>query len=232
MQTMAKTATKTTSPAPKKGEPTEPFAPEFEAPDEKGVIEALKNEGMLKTSSDKVQRQPRTLGIPQPKMFFFEPAKPIRKDIEKGNEHNQISSGVHQVDPNRRVSCNPIMPNLQMLKDTGNPFPTSSDHKSVVTSKTWEPFVSFAHVLYGLLKAQSEPVIAKDLIEQVIKTSKVGGDSKGKPTSNARRAMVDMLRDLRLYGIVVADNHKHSFRTTKWALVEKPEKIEFTSTKS
>lgn len=228
---MGKSAPKIETPAPKKGESTEKFSPEFETPEAKGAIEALTNEGMLKTSSDKVQRQPRTLGIPQPKMFHFEPAKPIRKDIEKGNEHNQISSGVHQVDPNRRVSCNPIMPNLAMLKDTGNPFPSSSDHPLVVTSKTWAPFVSFAHTLYTLLKAQSEPVIAKDLIDQVIKTSKVGADAKGKPSSNARRAMVDMLRDLRLYGIVVADNHKHSFRTTKWALVEKPTAIEFTATK-
>ena len=227
---MAKTAKKIETPTPKtsgKGDKSTEFAPEFESPDGEGHQTGLANEGMIKQASAGIQRQPRAREIPAPKFFFLEPEKPKRKDVSKGNEHNQISGGVHQDDPNRSVSYNPVMPNLAMLKETGNPFPKDETHPTVITSPAWQPFVKFAHTLYSVVQAKTEAFVAADLLDEVCKKSKIGVDADGKPTATARKVLMDTLRDMRLYGLVVSENHKHNFKSTKWALVEEPGKIEF-----
>lgn len=217
--------------AESKGAPKSEFSPEFESPDEKGAEQIFACEGMIPTKSDGIQIQPRTRELPVPKMFFFEPEKPKRKDASTGNDHNQISQGVHQVDPHRSVSFNPIMPNLAMLKETGNPFPADSTHETVKTSSAYEPYVKFAHLLWNELSAKTEPVKAKDLCADIAKKAKVGLDSEGNPTSTCRRAMTDILRDLRLYGLAVTADAKHNFRSTEWALAKDAGKIEFTAPK-
>lgn len=181
-------------------------------------------EGMI-AHDVKVQRQPRTLMIPNPKTFYFEPQTAKRKE-DSGNNHDQISTGVHQVDPNRLVSRNPIMPSLALLKDTGNPFPKDHHHESVVTSKAWEPYVKFAHVAWQVLNRQKEPVRAKDILEDVVKRSKVGAKPDGTIPSKTKNCLKDVLRDLRLYGLVASDKPTANFNSTYWGVVDNPDQIE------
>lgn len=184
----------------------------------------LSFEGLTATPGNTVQVQPRTMRLPKPATFYFEPASPRRKNDE-GNSHDQISKGVHQVDPTRRVSCTPVMPNLDMLKKDGNPYPKSASHETVKTSPTWQPFVEVQRATYMTLKKQKEPIKLSDLITAVMKITKVGRNDDGSPGNKAKKCIRDTVRDLRTYGIAVSNGPGYG-QASLWQLVSDPSKVE------
>jgi hypothetical protein len=69
----------------------------------------MSRDGLIATPASSVQVQARTLMIPRPAVFYLEPARQLRQ-ADAGNSHDQISKGVHQVDPSRTVGMSPLMP--------------------------------------------------------------------------------------------------------------------------
>jgi hypothetical protein len=65
--------------------------------------------------------QERTKKAPLPDTFFFE-AVPDKVTKPRG----------HQVDPSRVEACSPVMPNVTLLVDTGNPYPAAADVRAPI----------------------------------------------------------------------------------------------------
>lgn len=172
----------------------------------------LSRDGLIKTDSKTVLVQPRTMMLPRPPVFYFEPQKP-RREVDAGNGFDMIAKGVHQVDPNRDVSYVCVMPNVKLLLETGNPYPKRAD-QTVKTSSEWPVYLPFANAVWKILERRKEPAKAVDLIDEVVKMSKVGAD---KPKT-AINVLKDVLRDLRLYGLVVSSDPGHRVDRTVWAI--------------
>src|SRR5262249_51754878 len=129
-------------------------------------------EQMIQTWSQGIMVQPRTLMIAKPEFFFFEPHA-AKRAADAGNEANQIERGVHQVDPNRAVSCAPVMPTLDLLHETGNPYPKSLD-ETVVSSKRWDKFAILSHTLWRLAESKAEAFTVAEIIEEAVAAAGVG----------------------------------------------------------
>lgn len=183
--------------------------------------------GMIEHASTDVQVQVRTLSVPRPATFYFEPGQ-AKRDVDKGNQHNQITHGVHQVDPNRRVSCNPIMPNIQLLRDTGNPFPTSYSEDVATTTPAWQPYVKAAHVLWKALSTAKQPMTGNDLLAIVAKRCKFDLTNK-RVASKTSRAVRDTLRDLRLFGLAASDKPTSDMRSVQFAIVTDADQVKLAS---
>lgn len=121
----------------------------------------------------------RTKLIPLPATLFLEddPAKVAKP---KG----------HQVDPSRGASYIAVMPSAVLLAETGNPYPASGDHETVVTDTKWRPLVSVAHAVWKQVATKGE-TWGGELPESVADV----------PVN--RMAVRDALRDLALFGLVV-----------------------------
>ncbi len=184
-------------------------------------------EGMLARSSESVMVQPRTLGIAKPHTFYFEPLAKKRDD-DKGNAHDQKIVGVHQVDPNRRVSCAPVMPNLDLWQDTGNPYPTDETDPMVNSTATWAPYVEASNIAWSVLSTAAEPMTGQEVLEAVAKITRVGVNADGTPKSNLVKAVRDTLRDLRCYGLAKSEPFAKNFLAKKWAAVD-PSTVAYTS---
>ncbi len=181
---------------------------------------------MLKVASDGIMVQPRTLKLPKPIHFFFEP-QPAKRDIDKGNDANHINSGPHQVDPNRPVSCAPVMPNLVLLRDTGNPYPMTQD-ETVVSNSRWDKYHKLSHAIWGILVDKADYVTAAEIVKDAVGVAGVGYKKDGKTISkDAEYAVVDTLRDLRTYGLVTSDKATRAFKKTKFKVVADPFSVEF-----
>lgn len=175
---------------------------------------------MIETASKDVMVQPRTMGLARPKWFYFEPAA-NRRDADKGNEANQIEVGVHQVDPTRPPSCVAVMPDLELLAETGNPYPAEvQEDGPIVTSKRWLQYVPLAHAAFEVLKAKGEGVTAAQLVEEAVTLAGVGYKKDGGISSNSNYVITDMLRDLRCYGIATSVDAGKEFKKTVFSLVE------------
>lgn len=186
-------------------------------------------EGMQARSSESVMVQPRTLGIAKPHTFYFEPLNKKRDD-DKGNSHDQKIVGVHQVDPNRRVSCAPVMPNLDMWVDTGNPYPTDETHPSVNSTATWSPYVEASNIAWSVLSTAAEPMTGDEILKAVTGITRIGVNADGTAKNNLVKAVRDTLRDLRCYGLAKSEPFAKNFLAKKWAIVD-PHSVPFTSKK-
>lgn len=181
---------------------------------------------MLKVASDGIMVQPRTLKLPKPVHFFFEP-QPPKRDADKGNDANAINAGPHQVDPNRPVSCAPVMPNLALLRDNGNPYPMALD-ETVVSNTRWDKYHKLSHAIWGILVDKADYVTAAEIIKDAVGIAGVGYKKDGKSISNdAQYACIDTLRDLRTYGLVTSDKASRAFKKTKFKVVADPFSVEF-----
>ncbi|MBK3776255.1 hypothetical protein GAY31_19215 [Azospirillum brasilense] len=103
----------------------------------------------------------------------------------------------HQVDPSRPASHIGVMPNLDLLEATGNPYPASGDHDTVVTDDKWKPYVALAHHIWRELVERGEvkgrdPEVVKEALKQAGLTESA---------TYAAEAMSDTLRDLALVGL-------------------------------
>ena len=183
----------------------------------------MSRDGLIATPASSVQVQARTLMIPRPAVFYLEPARQLRQ-ADAGNSHDQISKGVHQVDPSRTVGMSPLMPNLALFKETGNPFPKRPD-ATVKTSPKFVAYVGFLNATFSVLKRKKEPVKATEILDEVIKMSKIGADDPKK----ALKILRDCLRDLRLYGFLLSSGPGSNANGTRWALAPDLESIELLS---
>lgn len=177
----------------------------------------------VKTASDQkgnggFQIQPRTLAVMavKPTAFYLEPAKAKRKQDE-GNGHNQISYGVHQVDPNRNVSKCAVMPNLAMLEETGSPFPKDAHHESVTTSKAYAAMVPLTFAVWQVIRSATKPMTFEAIRDAAVKRSKVGMLPSGKLDRKTNGVVNDTLRDLRLFGLAISSSPNATSKT-QWAV--------------
>jgi hypothetical protein len=168
----------------KKGATTEPKAA-------KKAVEITEHDVLVVNSADLVlsdgkKGQRAKLVQPWPDKFYLDVAE------KKGG------SG-HQVDPGRSEGYAPVMPNISLLKSSGNPYPTKADD-TVQTSPKYEALVAVSHYTYVWLKvmiAKDEEVRAsnKDLLAGIL------SDATVKDSSAARACVTDTLRDLALFGL-------------------------------
>ena len=120
----------------------------------------------------------RTKMIPLPTKFYFE-ADPASVTKSRG----------HQVDGSRPASWVAIMPSVQRLEDSGNPYPEDVNDPSVQpTAESYRALVVVAHATYAALAAQKE--LPASFIPD-------GHDDSIK----LRMIVRDALRDLTLYGL-------------------------------
>lgn len=105
----------------------------------------------------------------------------------------------HQIDPGRSEGYAPVMPNITLLKNTGNPYPTKAD-ETVKTSPKYEPLVRVSHFTYAWLKSQ---IVAGQDTRSGDKKLQAGifKDAGVEDSSAARACVTDTLRDLALFGL-------------------------------
>lgn len=149
--------------------------------------------------------QPRTRRVAVPGAFYSEPLS-AKRAADSGNKHNQISSGVHQTDPNRVVSWAAVMPCHSLHRASGNPYPANSAHASVVTSPAWLFTVPLAHAMAAHIFAAAAPVTVAAIRAAVVAAKIAGATVDSAFTSNGKGAFRDVLRDLRNYGFIVTDS--------------------------
>lgn len=185
---------------------------------------------MIKISATSVAVQLRTSMLfarhGRPDWFFLEPAKP-RREADKGNEKNQIERGVHQVDPNRAVSCCCVMPSMKLLHETGNPYPkTGEGDASIVTNPRWLKFVPLMNAIWNVLKSASGPMTGSELATDAIAMAKIGKEEK--VLADAGEVIRDCLRDLRLFGLATSDEATALLKKTKFEAVMNPKAVAYT----
>lgn len=189
---------------------------------------------MIRVSAETIGLQPRTSLLGRPAFFFLEPTPPKRDDAASEQSANYIEKGPHQVDPNRVVSCAPVMPSITLLRDTGNPYPADEQHPTVITSDYWRPFVKISHSVWKLLMESVDEngfvhVTAARIEEAACKLAGVGINSKGALLTNARYCVLDTLRDLRLYGLVESTDATKAGKKTQFRIVAEPLKVRLIS---
>ncbi|MGL4961960.1 MAG: hypothetical protein ACRC67_12055 [Inquilinus sp.] len=133
--------------------------------------------------------QERTKKLPLPTAFYME-ADPAKFAKSKG----------HQVDPSRPASWAPVMPNVELLAKSGNPFPTDATDETVVTQDRYKPLVAVCRAVWDALQkhgATGEWMTpgAPKVIAEIVKAAKVDN-------ADARGCIRDVVRDLALYGLV------------------------------
>ncbi|MDX5370676.1 MAG: hypothetical protein LPL29_15000 [Alphaproteobacteria bacterium] len=130
------------------------------------------------------EKNERALLVPLPEKFYLldEPAR--------------TGKHVHQVDPARVESCTPVMPNLDLLASTGNPYPAEPDG-TVKTTDKYLNFVKISHFTYQHFAANGEMLGRPDaeVVERIL------GMADMTDTYETRLAIQDTLMDLALYGL-------------------------------
>lgn len=128
--------------------------------------------------------QERTKKIPLPVTLFFE-ADPAGVTKPRG----------HQVDPSRVEACSPVMPNVELMEATGNPYPAAAD-ETVETGEKYLSFVKISHLTFARLVADGRfDTRDKKLVSEIVAQAGVKEDY------DALACVKDTLRDLALYGI-------------------------------
>lgn len=133
--------------------------------------------------------QDRTKKLPLPKVFFME------ADLAK-----VAKAKGHQVDPSRPASWAPVMPNVDLLAKTGNPFPADASDDTVITQDRYKPLVAVCRAVWEALQkhgSNGEWLMpsAPKVIAEIAKATKIDN-------ADARGCIRDTLRDLALYGLV------------------------------
>ena len=125
----------------------------------------------------------RADGVPRPESFFLEGTK-------------KCSGTPHQVDPSRLQSYTPLMPNLDLLEKTGNPYPAEAP-ADLDTSDRYKPLVTVSHETYKLFMATEGDFKPRDpeVVAKIL-------DATGQSGSGATTCISDAMRDLALYGLV------------------------------
>lgn len=179
---------------------------------------------MTRVEGDAVMFQPRTLLVPKPAYLFFEPKHAVR-DPESGNADDAIEAGPHQVDPNRHVSNVPVMPNIDLCRATGNPYPNDPDHETISTKPKYRQWVKLSHAVFNVLREcfEIDPTAmlsTHEIIPDAVRASGVGAKKDGTIEKYTPYAVLDTMRDLRLYGYVVGEDASALVKKTKFRLAD------------
>ena len=122
--------------------------------------------------------------LPKPDLFI----------LEVGTA--RTGKNVHQVDPSRVQSCTPVMPNLDLLAKTGNPYPVKAD-ETVKTAERYYVNVAISHFTYthfaSVKTMKGHP--DKDVVAAILT------QAGAKDNAESRTTIQDTLRDLCLYGL-------------------------------
>lgn len=105
----------------------------------------------------------------------------------------------HQVDPSRPASWIGVMPNVDLLASSGNPYPADGSHETVVTADKYRPLVKVAHATWSALSGRKGEWVltgSPNIIAEVAKVTKVPDNA------DLRNAVRDACRDLVLFGLV------------------------------
>lgn len=135
------------------------------------------------SSHELPEKRGRAKDLAMPKTFHLESS-----DLAAG-------SLVHQVDPSRRQGFAPIMPDLDMLKKTGNPYAATPDDRAK-TSARYAAANVVSHHTYAYFAENGEiRVRDKDVIATIL-------DAAGAKEDSATRGCIsDTMRDCALYGL-------------------------------
>lgn len=160
---------------------------------------AFSNSDLIAVEAKNAPVQPRTLKLAAPATFYFESA--TKRSVN--TKANEIHRGLHQVDPSRRVSTTPIMPDIELAKSSGNAYkldPAKEDR--MITSETYARFLPICHAVYAFAKKAGDKGFTRD--EAQAAAEKAHGGLFKANARYARRVVTDTLRDLRLYALVEA----------------------------
>lgn len=140
------------------------------------------------TASAGLIHQERTKLVTLPETVFLE-ADPATIKKSKG----------HQIDPSRPASCIPVMPNLAVLKATGNPYPAEANDTVEPSDPRWADYVKIGHHAFAVL-AENGEVRGRDnaVIKTVLERAGMMPD-----TAYIETAVQDAFRDLALCGLAV-----------------------------
>ena len=169
-----------------------------------------------RVASGGIQVQPRTRRLPLPAFFCLEAGQELRPRLS-GNADDGISQGFHQVDPTRKSSMTPVMPNIVRARASGNAYPARPD-ETVVSSGAYRDLVMVSHAVYALLKERGV-VCAQDIDGEV--ASRVSSRFAGAAmVKKVRPCVLDTLRDLRLFGLAKTPGQGGFRRTTPFHVVD------------
>lgn len=157
---------------------------------------------VIERDAGTVRVENRTRLVPLPKTFRLEASSTCGKRDQ------------HQVDPSRPESHIAVMPNLDLLKSTQNPYPAMVPHPTVrCRGASYLPWVHIAYVTWERLRtgdvihpahvqslldaaAEREPALLKDKVFVM----------------HGGQGVLDALRDLQLYGLCSAFRRGQAWR--------------------
>lgn len=150
-----------------------------------------------------------------PAHVTFESVKLRMSTDAAAREANHIERGVHQIDLSRAPSESPIMPSIQLARETGNAFYPTHEQcgDAIVTAAKYLPRVALAHHAFALFAARGNATAA----EIVGDAEKLSGYS-GK---YALETVRDVLRDCALFGLASYDRSKRvDSKSTRFTYVD------------
>jgi hypothetical protein len=96
--------------------------------------------GLRAVASREIVVHGRADRMAKPGRFYLEPGA-NRRDVEAKPDIMRY----HQVDPTRKRTLAGIMPNLELLKSAGNPYPTGPSDPLIQGKMTWAPYIEVSH---------------------------------------------------------------------------------------
>jgi hypothetical protein len=152
--------------------------------------------------------------LPRPDFFYFEPGE-LRREAEI--PHDIMRD--HQVDPTRKRTLAGIMPNLKLLKTSGNPYPAGPSDPTIQGIMTWAPYVEVSHAFWWVMDEAGEPLPGAEIGRRAAKILPAVIVSRI-PDIEHSRVGRHTLRDLRLYGLIGSDGYRYDVWETVWALAK------------
>lgn len=145
--------------------------------------------------------EPRAKSLPLPEFFYNEeevPSAILGRERDKKDYHK-----FHQILPTLQSSMSEQMPNLDLLKSTGNPYKEVKEGYEYDTRDAYKRYQPLPFHVFALVKSKSEPFTAEDLADQLAK--------KFQKLSKEKYYFLtvqNVLRDLCLFGLVERNSLK------------------------
>lgn len=132
---------------------------------------------------------------------------------------------LHQLERSRHEGCAPVMPNLKLLAETGNPYPDDGNHRSVVTDGQFRPCVPVCHATWSLLARQGWIEFGTDQaaglpLKLAQAASKPYAQMSPVAQDVARNAPLHAMRDCALFGLV--RHYRRAFAEHRFELSGQP----------
>lgn len=120
----------------------------------------------------------------------------------------------HQIERSRPEGCAPVMPNLGLLRSTGNPYPRDGSHRSIVTDERYRAIVAICHAAWARLARDGFLELHQDetkaLQREFAATASFLLDKvSAEVRAVALMAPFDAMRDCALFGLVRHLRRRH-----------------------